>query len=57
MINEQKIKNIVLQNIKINDKRIEMLNKYNVNYVAWENKKQQNFSWVDLDNSGAIKLL
>ena len=35
LIFEQKIENIVLQNIKTNDKRIEMLNKYNVNYVAW----------------------
>ncbi len=58
LINEQKIKNIVLQNIKINDKRIEMLNKYNVNYVAWgKTKNSKDFSWVDLDNSGAIKTI
>ena len=35
LIFEQKIENIVLQNIKTNDKRIEMLNKYKINYVAW----------------------
>ena len=35
LIFEQKIENIVLQNIKTNDQRIDMLNKYKINYVAW----------------------
>tara|TARA_B100000073_G_scaffold338687_1_gene336119 strand:- start:288 stop:1310 length:1023 start_codon:yes stop_codon:yes gene_type:complete len=55
LIFEQKIENIVLQNIKINDKRIDLLNKHKINYVAWgKTKSNQNFSWVDLDNSQAI---
>ncbi len=56
LILEQKIENIVLQNIKTNDKRIEMLKKYNINFVAWgKTKSNTNFPWVDLDNSGAIE--
>ena len=39
LILEQKIENIVLQNIKINDKRIEFLNKHKINYVAWGKTK------------------
>ena len=58
LILEQKIENIVLQNIKINDKRIEFLNKHKINYVAWgKTKSNKNFSWVDLDNSGAIETI
>ena len=56
LIFEQKIENIVLQNIKTTDKRIELLNKYKINYVAWgKNKFSENFSWVDLDNNAAIE--
>ena len=56
LIFEQKIENIVLQNIKTNDKRIDMLNKYKINYVAWgKTETKKNFSWVDLDNKGAIE--
>ena len=56
LILEQKIENIVLQNIKTNDKRIEFLNNYKINYVAWgKNKSGKNFSWVDLDNFEAIE--
>ena len=58
LIVEQKIENIVLQNIKTKDKRIEFLNKHKVNYVAWgKTKSDNNFSWVDLDNSGAIEII
>ncbi|MAV63784.1 MAG: hypothetical protein CMG00_01170 [Candidatus Marinimicrobia bacterium] len=58
LILEQKIENIVLQNIKTNDKRIELLNKYKINFVAWgKTKLNQNFSWVDLDNKGAIEII
>ncbi len=58
LIFEQKIENIVLQNITTNDKRIKLLNKYKINYVAWgKTKSKQNFSWVDLDNSGAIEII
>ncbi len=56
LILEQKIENFVLQNIKTKDKRIELLNKYKINYVAWgKNKFSKNFSWVDLDNKSAIE--
>ena len=56
LIFEQKIENIVLQNIKTNDKRIELLNSHKINYVAWgKNKSSKSFSWVDLDNTEAIK--
>ena len=58
LILEQKIENIVLQNIKTNDKRIQMLKRYNINYVAWgKTKSKSNFSWVDLDNEGAIEII
>ena len=58
LIFEQKIENIVLQNIKTNDKRIELLNKFKINYVAWGKTKSHNtFSWVDLDNSYAVKII
>ena len=58
LILEQKIENIVLQNIKTKDERIDLLNKYNVNYVAWGKTKSNNkFSWVDLDNAGAIEVI
>ncbi len=58
LILEQKIENIVLQNIKTKDRRINLLNKYKVNYVAWgKTKSNNNFSWVDLDNAGAIETI
>ena len=58
LILEQKIENIVLQNIKTNDLRIKLLNKNKVNYVAWgKTKSENNFSWVDLDNAGAIEII
>ena len=48
LIFEHKIENIVLQNIKTKDRRIEILNKYKINYVAWgKTKVKKNFSWVD----------
>ncbi len=56
LIFEQRIENIVLQNIKTKDQRIELLKKYKINYVAWgKTKSSKHFSWVDLDNSGAIE--
>ncbi len=58
LIFEQKIENIVLQNIKTNDARIKLLNKYKINFVAWGKTKLNNkFSWVDLDNKGAIEII
>ncbi len=58
LIFEQKIENIVLQNIKTKDKRIQMLNKHKINYVAWGKTRQNNnFSWVDLDNDGAVEII
>ena len=58
LILEQKIENIVLQNIKTKDKRIDLLNKFKVNYIAWgKTGSKNNFSWVDLDNAGAIEVI
>ena len=58
LIMEQKIENVVLQNIKTKDKRINLLNKYKVNYVAWgKTKNNSKFPWVDLDNFGAIETI
>ena len=58
LIFEHKIQNIVLQNIKTNDIRIEFLNKHKINYVAWgKTKDKRNFSWVDLDNYNAIEII
>ena len=49
LIFEHKIQNIVLQNIKTNDIRIEFLNKHKINYVAWgKTKNKRNFSWVKM---------
>jgi len=58
IINEQKIDNIILHNLKKNDPRIEMLNKKKVNYVTWgRTKNSRDFSWVDLDNEKSIELI
>ena len=58
LIFEQKIENIVLQNIRTKDERIDLLNKHKVNYVAWgKTKLNSNFSWVDLDNTAAIEII
>ena len=58
LITDHKIENIVLQNIKTNDKRIDILNNYKVNYVAWgKTKNKRNYSWVDLDNDNAIEII
>ncbi len=58
LISEHKIENIVLQNIKTNDKRIDILNNYKINYVAWgKTKDKRNYSWVDLDNEYAIEVI
>jgi DNA-binding LacI/PurR family transcriptional regulator len=58
LITEHKIENIVLQNIKTNDKRIDILNNYKINYVAWgKTKNKRNYSWVDLDNEYAIEII
>ena len=58
LITEHKIENIVLQNLKTKDKRIEILNKYKINYVAWgKTKDKSNYSWVDLDNDKAIEVI
>ena len=58
LIIEHKIENIVLQNLKTKDRRIEILNKYKINYVAWgKTKDKSNYSWVDLDNDKAIEVI
>ena len=58
LITEHKIENIVLQNLKTKDRRIEILNKYKINYVAWgKTKAKSNYSWVDLDNDKAIEVI
>ena len=58
LITEHKIENIVLQNLKTKDRRIEILNKYKINYVAWgKTKDKSNYSWVDLDNDKAIEVI
>ena len=58
LITEHKIENIVLQNLKTKDRRIEILNKYKINYVAWgKTKHKSNYSWVDLDNDKAIEVI
>ena len=58
LITEHKIENIVLQNLKTKDRRIEILNKYKINYVAWgKTKGKSNYSWVDLDNDKAIEVI
>ena len=58
LITEHKIENIVLQNITTNDKRIDILNNYKINYVAWgKTKDKRNYSWVDLDNDNAIEII
>ena len=58
LIFEHRIQNIVLQNVKTNDKRIEFLNNYKINYVAWgKTKDKRNYSWVDLDNDKAIEII
>ena len=44
--------------LKTNDKRIDILNNYKINYVAWgKTKNKRNYSWVDLDNDNAIEII
>jgi len=58
LINEQKINNIIINNVKTNDSRIQILNKNKINFVAWGRmQKNNNFSWVDLDNEKSIELI
>ena len=58
LINDQKIENIILHNMKKNDPRIRMLNKKKLNFVAWGRTQGLNkFPWVDLDNIRAVELV
>ena len=44
--------------LRTNDKRIDILNNYKINYVAWgKTKDKRNYSWVDLDNEYAIEII
>ena len=43
---------------KCNDKRIEILQKNNINFVSWGRTQNINkYSWIDMDNAKSIELL
>lgn len=58
LIFEQKVNNIIIHNLKINDPRINILKKNKINFVAWgRTQKLKNYSWVDLDNHLSMKMI
>ena len=58
LIFELKVKNIIINNLRINDKRISFLKKHNVNFVAWgRTQNLKNYAWVDLDNNQSMKII
>jgi LacI family transcriptional regulator len=43
---------------KQNDRRIELLQKNNINFVSWGRSKMfNNYAWIDMDNDKSIKIL
>ena len=57
LVEINKVKNIIIHNVRTDDKRIDYLNKKKVNFVAWGRSKKVNYSWVDLDNELATELI
>ena len=57
LVEVNKVKNIIIHNVQTDDKRIEYLNSKKINFVAWGRSKKINYSWVDLDNELATKLI
>ena len=58
LINVHKVDKIILHNLKTKDSRINMLKKNNIKFVTWgRTKNLKNYSWVDLDNEGAVNLI
>ena len=58
LINVQKVDKIILHNLKKRDPRIEMLIKNNVKFVTWGRTQDlKNYTWVDLDNEGSVKMI
>ena len=58
LIYVQKVDKIILHNLKTKDYRIKILKKNNVKFVTWGRTQDlKNYSWVDLDNAGSIKLI
>jgi len=58
LIFTQKVDKIILHNLKKNDPRISLLRKNNVKFVTWgRTQGLKNYSWVDLDNEGSVKLI
>jgi LacI family transcriptional regulator len=57
LIYVQKVDKIILHNLKTNDDRIKLLKKNKIKFVTWGRVKNlKNYSWVDLDNEGAVNL-
>ena len=55
LINIQKVDKIILHNLKTNDPRIKMFKNNKIKFVTWGRTKDlKNYSWVDLDNEGAV---
>ena len=58
LINVQKVDKIILHNLKTKDPRITMLKKNKIKFVTWgRTKNLKNYSWVDLDNEGAVNTI
>ncbi len=58
LIIELKVKNIIIRDLAIKDKRIPLLKKHNINFIAWgRTQNLKNYAWVDLDNHQSMKII
>jgi len=58
LIIELKVKNIIIRDLAIKDKRIPLLKKHNINFIAWgRTQNLKNYAWVDLDNNQSMKII
>ena len=58
LINSKQADKFIFYRTKQKDKRIELLQKNNINFVSWgRSKSYNNYAWIDMDNYKSIELL
>tara|TARA_B100000965_G_scaffold405321_1_gene438934 strand:+ start:5603 stop:6628 length:1026 start_codon:yes stop_codon:yes gene_type:complete len=57
LIEINKVKNIIIHNVRTKDERVEYLNKNKINFVAWGRSNNIDYSWVDLDNELSAEMI
>ena len=58
LINSKQADKFIFYRTKQKDKRIELLQKNNINFVSWgRSKSYKNYAWMDMDNYKSIELL